>query len=327
MKKVMIVPGDGVGPEIMSATHNVLKAVTDEIEFVRYDAGMKYFEEMGQPMSRSLLDEAKDCDAILLGTFADSDGRRYVNPEEDIVRFLGLTTCIHYIKSIVPGFGTKQIDSFVVTPTDVINNVTEMEDVDGVSRNIRMQYHNSREVFQTTATLAQLHDVSKITCVNYSAHYRITNERYRSNFHSILGSGDYELEDMCIEEFVHRLIKNELDPKAIATSYVDGKLVSSSLTAYMGGTRLTAIEYYDRDSAVFRPAHGPLNELARTDRVNPIGSLMSGSLMLKHFKMFEEAEALENAIQSACRRGYTTEDLGGRTGTKEFVNRVLEFCK
>ena len=98
MKRVMIIPGDGVGPEVVSATHKVLTELTDEIEFLRFDAGLKYYKEQGYSMSRALLDAAKDCDAILLGTIMDSDERGYLNPEEELKRFLGLTAHIHRTK-------------------------------------------------------------------------------------------------------------------------------------------------------------------------------------------------------------------------------------
>ena len=327
MKKVMIIPGDGVGPEVVSATHKVLTALTDEIEFTRFDAGLKYYKEVGYSMSRALLDEAKNCDAILLGTIMETGERGYVNPEEEIVRFLGLTTRIHHLKSVVPGLGPRNVDTFVITPNEIVNPITEMEDVDGITRHIRMQYHNSRIVFETAAAMAKQHRISKISCVNYSGYYQMTSSRYRTNFHSSLANSGYDLEDMYIEEFVQHLVKNDHEFQMITTPLVDSTLICTAIAALMGGMHLTAVENYDTESAVFKPAHGPMLELAGRDKVNPIGSMMSGALMLKHFGMFEEAETLENAITSACRRGYMTEDVGGKSSRTEFVDHVLEFCR
>ena len=296
MKKVMIIPGDGVGPEVVSATHKAITALTDEIEFIRFDAGLKYYKEQGYSMSRSLLDAAKGCDAILMGTMADSDEKRYTNPEGELVRFLGLTTRIHRIKDIVPGLSTGPVDTFVITPNEIINPITEMEDVDGITRHVRMQYHNSQLVFDTAATVAERHSKKRITCVNYSEFYKMTCTRYRNSFHDALGKKGYDLEDMCVEQFAPSLIRDNRTYEIIVTPLVYSHMISEMLASYIGGLSLTAIQDYDMESAVFKPAHGPMQEIAGMDKVNPIGSMMSGSLMLRHFGMTEEADKLERFL-------------------------------
>lgn len=327
MKKVMIIPGDGVGPEVVSATHKAITALTDEIEFIRFDAGLKYYKEQGYSMSRSLLDAAKDCDAILMGTMAYSDEKRYTNPEDELIRFLGLTTRIHRIKDVVPGLAVQPMDTFIVTPNEVINPITEMEDVDGITRHVRMQYHNSQIVFDTAAMVAEKHGKKSITCINYSDFYKMTCARYRNSFHNALGKKGYDLDDMCIEQFPPTLIRDGRSYEVIAAPLVYSHLISEMLSSYIGGLNLTAIQDYDQDCAVFKPAHGPMQEIAGMDKVNPIGSLMSGAFMLRHFGMKEEAEKLEAAINSACRRGYMTEDLGGKNTRSEFTNQVVNFCR
>lgn len=327
MKRVMIVPGDGVGPEVVSATHKALTALTDELEFIRFDAGLKYFKEQGNSMSRALIDATRDCDAILLGTIMDSKERRYLNPETELRRFLGLSTSIHRIKNIVPGAGTGQLDTFLVTLNEIVNPFTEMEDVDGVTRHVRMQYHNARAVFETAAKVAGLHGRKDIVCVNYSEFYSMTSDRYRAVFHEVLDNSGLDLRDVNVEGFMTDIIKGKRDYGVIAVPLVYSRMVGTSLSSIIGGTHLTAISDYDSDIALFKPVHGPLPEIAGRDVVNPIGSMMSGSLMLRHFGMFDEASKLENAIETACRKGYMTEDLGGRSSRSEFVEHVLESLK
>ena len=327
MKRVMIIPGDGVGPEVVSATHKVLTELTDEIEFLRFDAGLKYYKEQGYSMSRALLDAAKDCDAILLGTIMDSDERGYLNPEEELKRVLGLPAHIHRTKDVVPGLASRSVDTYVITPNEIINPITEMEDVDGITRHVRMQYHNSKTVFNTAVTLARQLGMKRITCVNYTSLFKMTSIRYRDGFYSTLSKSGLDLSDMDIEEFAPSIIKGDATYDVITTPLVYSHMVDSVLASLVGGMHLTAIEDYDRESAVFKPAHGPMPELAGMDRVNPIGSMMSGSMMLKHFGMFEESDILEEAITSACRRGYMTPDLGGQSSRTEFIDQVLSFCK
>jgi len=323
MKKVMIIPGDGVGPEILSATHKALTALTDKLEFTRFDAGLKYYKEQGYSMSRALLDAAKDCDAVLLGTIMKSDERGYVDPEEELIRFLGLTSRIHRIKSVVPSKAAREMDTYIVTPNEIINPITEMEDVDGITRHVRMQYHNSKIVFGTAAYIAENLGLKKITCVNYSDLYNMTCVRYRDSFHNELGRTGLDLEDMYIEEFGPKLIQEDASFELITTPLVYSHMVSSMLASLIGGMHLTAVEDYDRDSAVFKPAHGPMPEISGMDKVNPIGSLMSGSMMLKHFGMFKESAKLEKAIETTCREGYLTADMGGKSSRSEFIDRVI----
>ncbi len=326
MKKVMIIPGDGVGPEVVSATHKILTRLTDELTFTRFDAGLKYYKEQGYSMSREAIDAAKSCDAVLLGTVMESDERGYVNPEEELIRFLGLTTRIHRVCSIVPGCAKRNIDTYIVTPNEIINPITEMEDVDGITRHVRMQYHNSRIVFEAAAELANRLDRKSITCVNYSNFYKMTGTRFRESFHNILRKRGFALDDMYIEDFIGEGVKGR-DFDIITTPLVNSKMVSEFFSSLIGGGRLTAVEDYDRDTAVFRPEHGPLQEIAGSDRVNPIGSLMSGAMMLNHFGMFEEAQRLEKAISLACSEGYMTEDLGGTATRTDFIDAVLKHLK
>ena len=328
MKKVMIIPGDGVGPEVVSATHRAITALTDDIEFIRFDAGLKYYKEQGYSMSRTVLDAAKECDAVLLGTIADSNERGYLNPEKELIRFLGLTARIHRVTNIVPDLASVSMDTYIITPNEIINPITEMEDVDGITRHVRMQYHNSKVVFETAENVAKNLGFKRVTCVNYNELYTMTGDRYRESFHNSLRKKGLILEDIPIEDFAPSIIRDNASYDIITTPLVNSRMVSSILASMIGGMNITAVEDYDRDSAVFKPAHGPMPEIAGMDKVNPIGSLMSGVLMLKHFGMFEEANTLEEAVKAASiRKGYLTEDLGGKSSRTEFMDKVINFCK
>ena len=326
MKKVMIVPGDGVGPEVVSATHKVLTVLTKDIEFIRFDAGLRYYKEQGYSMSRALLEAAKDCDAILLGTITDSNERGYVNPEYELIRFLGLTARVHRIASVVPDIAIDDIDTYIITPNEISNPITEMEDVDGITRNVRMQYRNSKTVFDTASEIGEHLGLKEITCVNYSDLYKMTGERYRDGFYESLKKKGFTLSDMTVEQFMPTMIKKNKKFEIITTPLVYSHLISSALVTVAGGLNITAVEDYDRDSAVFKPAHGPMQEIAGTDKVNPIGSLMSGAMMLKHFGMFAEAKTLEAAIRSASRNGYLTEDMGGHMSRTELMEKIVSYC-
>ena len=106
-----------------------------------------------------------------------------------------------------------------------------MEDVDGITRHVRMQYHNSRTVFNTAMTLARQMGMKRIACVNYSPLFKMTSAKYRKGFHEALSNSGLDLSDIYIEDFSPSIIRDKATYDVITTPLVYSHLINSVLAS------------------------------------------------------------------------------------------------
>ena len=327
MKSVLVIPGDGVGPEVVATTVQAINTLTDQIEFVSADAGLECFNNTGYALPISTLDGLTECDAILLGTIASSpDTKGYRDPEDEIIRRLSLTTNVRRIKGLTPALGNPEMNTLIFSNNENMNSILELDDMDGITKQIRMNYHTVRNVCEIARNHAVRYGRRKATCIHGGYMFRADNH-FMQTFYDVMAGSGLDVTAEQINESVAKLVEGKTDYEIIITLESYSKILGDGLSASIGGTYLTASMDYSSDVAMFKPTHGPQLALVNGNRVNPIGSMMSGVMMLKYLGFHDESVRLEDAIISACKRGYMPKDLGGEYGTYDFAQQVVKYCE
>ncbi len=327
MKKVLVLPGDGIGPEVISATVQAINILTDEIEFRTENIGLEYFREKGRAIPKSVINSITEYDAVLLGTISDApEEKGYRNPDIELAHILNLQTSVRQIKSIHPELGNMGVNAIMVSNNVHMTFIQEMDDVDGIMREISMPFDICRKICEDAKLIALDSGRKKVTCIHGNHLFKNSDTKFMQIFYDVFSSSGLELENETVVDAVAKIASGKQDYDMIVTLELYSKIIGDALSAHMGGTYLTPIVDLGDDVAIFRPSHSENKQITSINYANPTASLLSGALMLEYFEMHDEAEILRDAVVSAYKRGYEPRDVGGEYGTFDFTDEIIKYC-
>lgn len=326
MHKVLAIPGDGIGDEILSATIQAVGALTDRVEFIMGDAGIEYFKDTGRTMSAEALEALPECEAVLVGAFAPPHTvKGYRNPEDDIVRSIDGMANVRRIKRVAPNIGHGDVDCYIVSNRPGSNMVTETEDMDGITRSTRMQYSQVHAACGVAATIAERTGRNRVSCVLGGRTSPLTDERYTEIFRKEMDGKGLELSETTMVQVMQWIADARTDFDIAVVSDLHAFLLAKGLSATVGGTYLMGVMTPGHNGALFRASHGHCPHLEGLNCANPTGLMMAAVMMLRHIGLPNEAVILNAAISSAYEQGYIPRDLGGTTGTYDFAAQVAHY--
>jgi 3-isopropylmalate dehydrogenase len=320
--RVVCLPGDCIGPEVMGVAKRVLDALAPDLVLEDHLFGAAAIRATGDSLPAETLEACRSADAVLKAPIGDPEfDAAEVRPEQGMLRLraeLDVYTNLRPAKQ-------SEIDLLIVR-----------ELVGGLyfgARGVRedgtvfdtCEYHPrqvervARRAFELAGTRR-----GKVTSVD-KANVLDTSRMWRRVVRDV--SRDYpriELEDMLVDNAAMQLAAAPAQFDVIVTENMFGDILSDLAAAVTGGLGLApSASLGDGGPGVFEPVHGSAPDIAGRGIANPAGMLRSTALMLEHgVDRAAEARALEDAVEVALREA-PTPDLGGRATTAEFANAVL----
>ena len=325
-KKVVLVPGDGVGPEIASAAMAVLDSLVDDIEVIQADAGFNCYNRTGESLPIPTLESVDDCDAVLIGALANPGTRNYRDPLQEIKKREDLYANVRFIQKIVPDLGSADINVFFVREEDRSNSISEVEELDGASLTIKVNDANSKRVIQMAKRLAENFDM-KVTCVHNATKHPVTNGIFLRTFKDVMEGSPVQYNDEGIEGAVSTMALEPSKYGLIVSLNPYSDILSAEAASLVGGAHLIPEAMLGEKMGLFRPMHGPTPRLEGLNQINPTAMLMATSKMLLYLGYRKQSDILKEAIRSAYKRGFRTVDVGGSTGTYDFGAQVARICE
>ena len=327
-KKIVVLGGDGVGPEVTRATVAVMRAVSDDLDFVDADIGMSSFEQREEYLPRETLDKIDRADAILFGavTHPESD-KTYRNPIVTLRKQLELYADVRHIFTIAPGLGAPDIDLILVRDNDEgSSNLKESEDLDGVTTTERIELLEFNRVCKIARRVAEEHKRKKITCVHRQDLYKKSGELVLKTFYDSMEGSKITANDEMIDEAIISLIRRPGDYDVMLGTTFHSDIIFNIMSTMAGGRHVMPSGSIGDKTCIFEPMHGALMELAGKNIVNPVSSILSGYMLLKTIGMEKEGLKIKNSVQKVLAQGGMTADLGGNLNTTEFTERVVKLC-
>ena len=329
-KKVAVLPGDGIGPEIVSSAVAVINALVSDIEMINGDFGYECYRRVGEALPRITMDLIDECDAILVGCVNNPDSDKlFRNPLADIKKRLDLYAEVRRVQKIVPDIGMiSDIDAtFIMENDEGMFNISEIDELDGAALTKRVSYSGSKRLCQFTKKYMDDRKDTHITCVHKADMYKLTDGLFLNIFREVMGGSGIEYDDMKAEEMASYIMKDPRNVNYVISVSPYGDILSEEAASLTGGTHLVPTGIYGERKAIFKPLHGPNEAMQGLNIVNPTASLLSAGMMLEYLGYKSEADRLMESIRSAYKRGYRTPDLGGETGTYDFTTQVVKICE
>lgn len=329
-KKIAVLPGDGIGPEVISSAVAVLNSLTNDIELINGDIGYECYKRTGSPLPRTTIDIIEECDAVLLGGITvPVDEKNFRNPLYDIKKRLDLYADVRYVSKIVPDLGIlSDFDSMFVRYSDEGSfNVTEINELDGATLTRRVSYLNAKRLCNFTKDLMMKHNRENISCVHKTDLYPLSDGVLLNTFKEVMEGSGLNFTSIKAEDMIAEIITSPRSVDTIISTNPYSDLLSESVAALVGGSQLVPVALLGDEKGLFKPLHNSNPTLEGLNIVNPTAMLISTSMMLDFIGYEDEAELLRVAIRSAYKRGYRTPDVGGDMGTYDFTTQVVKICE
>ena len=353
---IAVIPGDGIGPEIVDATVQVLNAVAaksgNRFDYEYVLAGGCAIDKFGTPLPDETLEKCKKADAVLLGAVGgpkwdDPDAK--VRPEQALMGLrsgLGLYCNLRPATLYAPLKNASPLKEELVDKGIDIAIVRELtggiyfgergrEVVDGVQSAYDTERYNVNEIkriakigFETAMKRKK-----KLTCVD-KANILESSRLWRV----VLGemAKDYpevELNYLYVDNAAMQIVKEPSQFDVIVTSNIFGDILSDEASMVTGSIgMLPSASLGDGTRGMYEPIHGSAPDIAGQGIANPLATILSGAMMLRYsFNLEKEAQAIEKAVLAVLEDGYRTGDIMSegmkKVGTVEMGKLVIDKIK
>ena len=348
--KIAVLPGDGIGPEIIKQAVKVLNALGLE-ESVEYaPIGGAGYEAFKDPLPKSTLDLALSVDAILLGAVGDwkyDKLSRDMRPERGLLR---IRQSLNLFANLRPAIMFSELIHASTLKAEVVSDLNIMiireltgDIYFGEPRGIITNQQNEREGINTMryseSEIIRIAHVafktalkrSKKLCSVDKANVLEVTELWRE---IIIQTGkeypEVELSHMYVDNAAMQLVKNPKQFDVIVTGNIFGDILSdqaSMLTGSIG--MLPSASLDENNKGMYEPSHGSARDIAGQDKANPLATILSLAMMFKYtFNDQDKFNLIENAVKGVLKEGFRTEDIFSEgtnlIGCEEMGDKVIE---
>ena len=335
--KILVLPGDGIGVEVADQAIRVIEKLNEQGLNASYEkdlVGGASYDVNGEPLTNSVLEKAKNSDAILLGAVGGSkwdDVERSKRPEAGL---LGLRKELELFANLRPALVFDALVSASTLKNEVVNNLDIMivreltggvyfgqprgiEDTSNGKKAIDTQIYHDYEIDRIARVAFDLArkrnnkvtSVEKANVMETGVLWREIVKETHKDF------SDITLENMLADNCAMQLVRNPKQFDVIVTDNLFGDLLSdcaAMLTGSLGMLPSASLgeEKNGKRHGLFEPVHGSAPDIAGQDKANPIATILSLSMMLKYnLNKPELSNKVESAVQKILSEGYRTGDI------------------
>lgn len=329
MYNICVLPGDGIGKDVIPEAVRVLKATGLNFEFVYGDIGFEAYQKLGSSLPDATIEKVKAADSCLFGAVTTPPNiPNYSSPILKMRKALDLYINLRPNKSYpLPQFRQGvDIVMFRENTEGMYSGRERLEDNGNTAITERViTRRGSERIIKAAFEYALANGRKKVTCVHKANVLRETCGLFLRVFQEIAKEYPTILaEDMIVDATAMQLIKKPEAFDVIVTTNLFGDILSDEACMLVGGLGLAASGNIGDRYAVFEPVHGSAPKYAGGNVANPIASISAAKMMLDHLGEKEAAMRVENAILTTMRQGVLPQDLGGKATMSDVTDAVIK---
>jgi 3-isopropylmalate dehydrogenase len=347
-KRIAIIPGDGIGQEVIPQAVKVMRAAGADLELSEFDwSADRYLRDHTTVPADGFAMLGRDFDAILVGAFGDPRVPTNIHAKEILLgmRFkMDLYANVRPVRLLdarlcpLKGVEPKDVDFVVIREntegvyTDAggvfkqgtPDEVATQEDINtrkGVERIIRYAFEHCEHAKKLDGSARQ-----KVLMCDKSNAMTHAGGLWQRVFKEV--SAEYPQitsQHMYVDALCMQMVRDPRQFDVIVTNNMFGDIITDLAAGLQGGLGLAASgNIHPGKTSMFEPVHGSAPPIAGKNIANPFGAILTAAMMLTHLGMAREAEKIEAAVLDAVRQKKTTQDAGGTLGTREAGEWVAE---
>jgi 3-isopropylmalate dehydrogenase len=322
MYKITVIPGDGIGKEVMEATLHILEVLDVGFNYKFADAGDEYAEKTGVALPQETIDIVKDSQACLFGAAGESAADVIVRLRQELDLYVNLRPVKSY-----PGTNSifDNLDFVIVREnTEGLYIGLEEYTEEGATALRVVTKKASERICKFAFEYAKKTNRKKVTAVHKANVLKKTDGLFKEIFYKVAQDyPDMELDDRYVDATAMFLITKPEMFDVIVTTNLFGDILSDEGAGLVGGLGLIPSANIGKEQGLFEPVHGSAPGHAGKGTANPSAMILSAVMMLDYLEEHEEARKLENALIKVLSEGkVVTRDLNGESSTMEMAREV-----
>lgn len=322
--QIAVVPGDGIGREVMEATLKVLDTLDIDFKYVYGDAGDECLEKTGTALPEETLDIIRSSDACLFGAAGETAADVIVKIRQEMKMFANLRPIKAYPHT---NSLSDNIDFMIVrenTEGMYIADEESYTDEGAIARRIITRKAEKR-IIDYAFKYAKDNDKTKVTAVHKANVLKKSDGLFKEIFYEVAKDyPDIATKDFYVDATAMYLITQPGSFEVIVTTNLFGDILSDEGAGLVGGLGLIPSANIGEDGALFEPVHGSAPDIAGQNKANPIAMMLSSIMMLRYLGENDAADRFNGAILKLLNEANTlTGDLGGNATTMEVAGEVI----
>ncbi|MFZ9660765.1 MAG: 3-isopropylmalate dehydrogenase [Chitinophagaceae bacterium] len=329
-KKIAVIPGDGIGPEVTAQALRVLNAIGEkfghQFKYTHCMMGADAIDKTGIPLPDETITTCMSSDAILLGAVGhpkyDNDPTAKVRPEQGLLKLRKSLELFANIRPVQTYISLSHLCPIKANIIEGVDFVIFRELTGGI-------YFGKKELSEDQQTaidecIYQTDEIERIAHLAFQhasrrrkkltlvdkANVLETSRLWRKVVQQISNAyADVSVDYMYVDNAAMQIIINPKQFDVILTENMFGDIISDEASVLSGSLGLLPSASIGNGIALFEPIHGSYPQAAGKDIANPLGSILSAAMMLDHLELTQEAELIRDAVLWTLQNGFVTKDI------------------
>ncbi|MGD8562516.1 MAG: isocitrate/isopropylmalate family dehydrogenase [Desulfarculaceae bacterium] len=321
---IAVIPGDGIGPEVVEAEIEVLKATGVDFAFSTYDAGDDCLARTGEALPQETLEAARKAKAVIFGAAGACAAQVIIRLRQELSTWVNLRPSRCY------------------SGVDCLHQGTDLVVVRENSEGLYLGLEETPEPGLALAT-RRITEAASLRIARYAFQYAQEQGRNKvSAAHKVnvlpkteglfldccrRAAGEFPdiaYEEVLIDSMAMHMVQRPQDFSVIVTTNMFGDIISDLAAGLIGGLGMCPSANLGDDHALFEPVHGTAPDIAGQGKANPSAAILCGAMLLRHLGEIEAAKGMEAALDACLVQRQTTADLGGSLSTMEMARAVAD---
>ncbi|MCT4620670.1 MAG: isocitrate/isopropylmalate dehydrogenase family protein [Marinisporobacter sp.] len=332
MYKITLIPGDGIGPEVTSATRKVIEATGIKIDWDIVNAGLDVYKEKGVLVPDEVYESLERNRIALKGPITTPIGKGFRSINVGLRKKYNLFSNVRPIKSI-PGTSSpfKNVDLVIFREnTEGLYSGIENKPSEDSSEAIKIITKTaSLKIAKAAFEYAVKNNKKRMTVVHKANILKLTDGLFLDCVREVAKSyPNIALQEIIVDNMCMQLVMNPHQFEVIVTTNLYGDILSDLCAGLVGGLGLVPGANIGDDLAIFEAVHGSAPDIAGKNMANPTAIILSAAMMLNHLGETQKANLIIQAVIKTIQEGkFITRDLGGLSSTDEMTESIIKNMK
>ncbi len=330
MHTITLIPGDGIGTEVINSAKNVIEATGIEIHWEIVNAGKNVYEKTGILVPEEVFQSIENNRIALKGPITTPIGEGFRSINVMLRKRYDLFANVRPVKSI----------RGIRTPFDNVDLVIFRENTEGLYCGIEESVSEEQAQAIKTVTrkasariakaafdYARKNNRTQVTVAHKANILKLADGLFLNSVREISkGYPNISLKEMIIDNMCMQIVRDPSQFDVIVTTNLYGDILSDLCAGLVGGLGLVPGANIGADMAIFEAIHGSAPDIAGGNIANPTAAILSGAMMLNHLGETEKSDVIIQAVsKTIIEDKHVTRDIGGTASTEEMEKRILEY--